>query len=276
MSEPAACCPPDSHPYLSPRKGNGHFDVVSSSALDFRIYVADSGQTCASKDIIVVFTDVYGVDSGNHQTFADALSKKTGKTVLVPDLFRSSPAMNPWFPWLLPDTMASALGFPGMLARLKMRHTKEAVMSDVSKLVVPYVRKRFGDDVTIGCVGFCFGGWVVGQCLTTDDFTWGVGVHPSFNVELLHRRSEVGLAKKIKGRVLLLPAGNDSAELQIGGGAVSILAAKYGVAEDQVCKPFLNMKHGWVTRGDGSKNDAIKQAQESVLDIIGTFVKDFE
>ena len=86
------------------------------------------------------------------------------------------------------------------------------------------------------------------------EFSCGVGIHPSFNVETIHRRNEDILANQIQKPMLLLPAVNDSKAVHLGGSVVRIIAKKREVEESKVCVEFSSMMHGWVTRGNGEKD----------------------
>eukprot|EP00520_Triparma_pacifica_P007878 CAMPEP_0118636104 /NCGR_PEP_ID=MMETSP0785-20121206/2434_1 /TAXON_ID=91992 /ORGANISM="Bolidomonas pacifica, Strain CCMP 1866" /LENGTH=250 /DNA_ID=CAMNT_0006527187 /DNA_START=216 /DNA_END=964 /DNA_ORIENTATION=+ len=208
-----------------------------------------------NKKAVVVFSDVFGFASGNHRLFCDEVAKSDGVDVFLPDFFRGHNAMQP-VGWL-PEMIALPAAAFGMLYRLKFLYTKEAVIdTDCKGLVIPHL-KSMGYE-SFGCVGFCFGGWAVAQCLAMEEalFECGVGIHPSLNVERLHGRKEVDLAKRVGKRpMLFLPAGNDKKEVKPGGDVVKILADERGVDESVISVEFPNMVHGWVTRGWGKDVD---------------------
>merc|ERR1712151_1013905 len=71
---------------------------------------------------------------------------------------------------------------------------------------------------TIGCVGFCWGAWVVAKTLhaasSSSDYKWsssvkcGVGLHPSTHIEKnAYKRDEDKMLQEITSPFLLLTAG---------------------------------------------------------------------
>mmetsp|Transcript_29661 Transcript_29661/g.30148 ORF Transcript_29661/g.30148 Transcript_29661/m.30148 type:complete len:119 (+) Transcript_29661:130-486(+) len=96
----------------------------------------------------------------------------------------------------------------------------------------------------------------------------GVGMHPSFNLEQIHGGTELSLAKEIGSfPYFLMPAGNDSSAMKVGGECVIVMASSRGndVDETDVSLEFPNMAHGWNTRGDPTSDDNIKDAQQLAL-----------
>jgi dienelactone hydrolase len=156
-----------------------------------------------------------------------------------------------------------------MLYRLKFTYTVETTIHvDVGRLIIPYLRSLGYE--SFGCVGFCFGGWAVAQCLALESspFSAGVGIHPSLNVEDLHRRPVADLAKRVgKTPLLLLPAGNDKREVKPGGVAVRILAESRGVDESEISVEFPDQIHGFVSRGEPSEDQkrAIDKSTEHFI-----------
>jgi dienelactone hydrolase len=143
-----------------------------------------------------------------------------------------------------------------MLYRLKFTYTVDTTINvDCQRLVVPHLRSLGYE--SFGCVGFCFGGWAVAQCLALESspFSAGVGIHPSLNVEDLHRRPVADLARRVGRKpLLLIPAGNDKIDVRPGGAVVKILAEARGVDESEISVEFSNQIHGWVSRGKPSED----------------------
>ena len=133
--------------------------------------------------------------------------------------------MQPWE--CLPDTASQPLGALPMLYRLWARYIPgPTVERDVARLIVPWLQSL--GIRHLACVGFCFGGWMVGRSLALPHtpFSCGVGIHPSWNIEQLHGSTEAQLAEAVSSTpCLLLPAGNDRAAVKPGGVVVSILAS---------------------------------------------------
>jgi len=107
------------------------------------------------RKIVIVFTDVYGMRSGNHQTFADTLQLALGEDVgvLVPDTFRGCPPMQPFL--FLPDRLGSMIGVWGMLWRMRGYTRESMIEGTLMKQVIPHVKELYGADVELGGVGTC-------------------------------------------------------------------------------------------------------------------------
>ena len=84
-----------------------------------------------------MFSDVFGFDSARHFEFADQLAQGLGvedTAVVIPDVFRGSPCMQPFS--FLP------LGFtaPGMIWRAKFRYHKRYMNGIVKNLIMPWLK----------------------------------------------------------------------------------------------------------------------------------------
>jgi len=327
--------------------------------------------------IVTVFTDVYGLDAGHHKVFADQLAeqlavvstaiiatqsssssdttttttttnnnntkrkKKNSKeviSVIVPDLQRGIPILQPWINTksnsndnnddysnnndqqqqqhrqydysLSKDLVGSLLGSPGMVYRIKQYYPPSKVEQDVFQLIIPFLQKQCPNATKLSCVGFCFGGWVVGRILgksfpttttTTENesnkyqqqqqqqqqqqhslsFSCGVGIHPSFQPNLLHGELTTTMAERIQHPMLLLPAWND-VDMKPNSKIVQIMTRnwkermaghiqKQKEEEPIVSIEFPTMMHGWVSRGDYT-DPKIATEQKRALDVTVSFL----
>ena len=282
MTTPA-CCPEGSLPPVTFDTGQSigtTQEIEKSYDQDsMKIYVTPPNSLRQSKRIVVVFSDVYGYSSGLHFQFADALAKKLGTdtTVVIPDLFRGSPCMQPWS--IFGETVGGALGFPAMLFRAKFWYHSNYVYDSTTKLILPWLKNQSSstcNDIEFSCVGFCFGGWVIGKTIGLGvPWKCGVGMHPAFNLEKVHGGTEHSLAEGV-GAVpyFLMPAGNDSKEVKVGGAATNIMAEARAVEESDVSLTFPKMLHGWVTRGN-PKDVNIKNAQTRALNKTVEFINTY-
>ena len=276
---PPPCCPPSSLPALSAPAGARSGTTIIIEGLDgadfLDLYIVGALDTVnPATKAVIIYSDVYGEKSGNHRRFTDQLQSSLGPeyVVVLPDFFRGAPALNPIK--FLPEQVANVLGAPGMIFRLKFTYTFDPVIKrDSSDTVVPWLKSK--GITEFACVGFCYGGWCIGRSLALPEkpFSCGVGIHPSFNVELLHGGTEEQLAEAIGSTpILLLPAGNDRDTLKPGGECVRMLAGARGVNEEDVSVCFDDMIHGWVTRGDDSKSQGVANAQKDALKRCSDFI----
>lgn len=271
-----ACCPSGSIGFLGlnpiPTVGST-VELSPEDAADnndippLPCYTTGSG----SKRIIIVFSDVYGMQTGNHKVFCDELSKRIpDATILLPDLFRGNPILMPWLTGYLSELTGSILGLPRMIYKLKFDYPPSVVEGNVRNLLLPYIRTTH-PGAKVSCVGFCFGGWVVANVLAqlSSDFSAGVGIHPSFQLELLHGRSPVDLAERVQRPILLLPAKNDN-HLHPGSEVTNILQSH---SDEPVSILFEDMLHGWVSRGDGKKHPKVGENQEKAIQLTVDFLE---
>lgn len=261
--------------------------------------------------IVVVFTDVYGMDSGHHKVFADTLAERLSEdakeqvAVVIPDLFRGTPILQPWMSNdnMTKDIMGSLMGAPGMVYRLKTSYPPDKVEADIFHLLLPFLTEQTSANaftVKLSCVGFCFGGWVVGRVLGYTQrqpmvFQCGVGIHPSWQPNLVHLETQSTMAERIHRPILLLPAWND-VDLKPNTALVNIVASKlqtkkktaqtqsnFNVAESvqddddksecpTVSIEFPTMMHGWVTRGDPTDPNVAAE-QERALQLAVDFIQ---
>jgi dienelactone hydrolase len=274
----SSCCPPGSigPAPLAKKTPQGQVRVLSSSSstasstnTPISAYVVgphqESSASCPTR-IVVVFPDVYGIDSGNQKIVCDALSDDS-TLVIMPDLFRGNPIVKDW------GMFTSALMIPALVWASKTRMTDTAIEQDLMESLLPFLKNY--DQAKVSMLGFCYGGWVMGRALALDAFSFvkcGVGIHPSWKLQALHGKTEVALAEAVKAKpILFLPAGND--DLKVGTPIVQQLAKQRGgIAEATIAIEFPDMVHGWVARGDA--NDAkIAEQQEKALNLAKDFIK---
>lgn len=237
----------------------------------------------ALERVVLVFTDVFGYEAGNHRMFADVLADRLGgggtttTAVLVPDLFRGNPIAQPILNSFLPDVVGILGTLPAFLYRLRFGHGPEALERDLTELIYPWIESQLAppvklDEIGTSCVGFCFGGWVAARSLAMGDIPMRcmVGAHPSFQVGRVHGGREADVVEKIGAKpILLLPAGNDARSVKAGGEHVGTLAGARDVPEGEISVEFPDMKHGWVSRGDGTVPAVAKCQEEAMQAIVG-------
>lgn len=345
------CCPPGSlgpakvHPSRTPQ-GTLTTIPAPSSLLGIECmpcYCTGSPLATATQ-IIVLFTDVYGMESGHHKVFADCLAERLNDgqqqqqqqttnhhqvSVVIPDLFRGQPIMRPWLEntSFLKDMVGSLFGAPGMVFRIK-NYPPQKVEQEIFQMILPWLQEEAPKATSLGGVGFCFGGWVVGRVLgfestaekdaatttttTTDDssnhdeatiaprlsFQCGVGIHPSFDPNILHGEAPATMAARIFKPMLLLPGWNDIS-MKPGSNVVNIMTqnrmqqmqksadSAASTADNEtkqedtdkqkeetviVSVEFPSMGHGWVTRGDPS-DPKVAAEQEKALEMTVEFIQ---
>jgi len=223
------------------------------------------------KRIVLVFGDIYGLESGNHKVVCDSIQSRMGDetAVFLADIFRGCPTVGGWN--VLPTFVAHQLVIPSLVLDCKTRLSDDKLEQDLLEVIMPYCLDKCSN---VCSVGFCYGGWLASRALALDGcpIKCVVGVHPSWQVETLHGKKEIDLAKKIGSQpILVLPASND--QLKPDSDEVKALAEQRGVDPDKVAVEFPDMVHGFVARGD-MKDEKIAEAQTKALNLTCEFLKE--
>jgi len=237
VDSPAPCCPKGSHVALAAQSGAccGHEITLgvdgSGGGGGFRCYT--SGAPTASRTAVLVFHDVFGMDSGNHKMVCDALAAQ--HYVIMPDFYDG---------WSIEPFYNAGKAGDGKkeLARFNWAWCSprvEAVLQHLSEI---------GIEKT-GSIGFCWGAWGVAKACQDRRIHAGVWAHPSCQVgkELYEGESEQELAASAGTPTLILSTPQEK-PLYSNGELASIFAAQ-GVPFDGV--HFRDQAHGFMTRAAG-------------------------
>jgi dienelactone hydrolase len=221
---------------------------------------------------VIVFSDVFGIESGSHKIVCDELASRLDNTlVIMPDLFRGSPLVGGWG---LPMFITMPMIVFSIVYGVRTYVSPSNVDRDLESLVRPYLDSKLSADADVSCIGFCFGGWVVGRALALDAFNCskGVAIHAAPKVELLAGGSVTGLWERIgKKPVLFLPARSDS-DSKIDSALVKQMAEQRDVKPEEICVEFPDMIHGWVTRGDLT-NEQLAQNFDKAMSLTSSFIQ---
>jgi len=305
------CCPPEALPALenvhgipSPKGKTIKIHSPQQTQKFFRptmnVYMTGQMDLMKSKRIVVIFPDVWGYNSGRHCQLADTLVQQIEATtsypnsdnetscqttILIPDYYRGN--IIAYYQPCLGEKMSIVTSVPVTLYRLRYC---DYIFENLYEIFLPWLESQIGNPTTkyeLSCIGICFGGWVVGKILgkfkishsnPKVDWKCGIGIHPSFMVESFYRlgESEEALAQSMiqnqKIPFFAIPAGDDSEKFKMGGSVTQILAEGYGVEEEEVVMVMENMKHGFITRGDGSADEEIKEAQRKTEEKVAEFI----
>lgn len=283
------CCPADSTPSLSHTPPFvGKVVDIENDGGTMKAYVTGAALE-TSTHIVVVFSDVFGYDSGRHFEFADHMATLLNKsedvkaTVLVPDVFFGRPLIVDYR--FLPEFVSVLLRLPSFIYRVRIGGTKKFT-DPTYKILFPWLAEQQGVDlgmVNLSWIGFCFGSWLGCKFMaysrsgtnndkSTPSWTCGVGIHPALQVEqITGNGSEEDLASSLgDAPVKLMPASNDAyrpGESKV----VEIMATNQTIPEDQVSVLFNDVKHGFCSRGDSS-DEKVKRAQQKAEALAAEFI----
>lgn len=224
--------------------------------------------------VVIMFADVYGMNSGHHKMVADDIADildKEETAVMIPDLSRGNPLLQPY-------TNLSTAALGATLVRLKLKNRPERIERDLTEMLFPWLDSQFEDisKVSFSCVGFCHGAWVMARALALKNslFDCGVGIHPSFIAEEVHGGSSESLAQSIGSAPCLLLPSSDDQDLKAFSKPSLILAKSRGVRMGEVVREFDTVAHGWVTRGNRTDKEIVKKQGEA-LEIATSFIRRF-
>jgi len=244
-----SCCPPGSHPAVAPPKDyklkgedvdlDGHTVYVSGK---------DGKRTAG----IVLFPDIFGLDSGRTKQIVDEFAQEGFVAVLV-DVFGKDLFNGDW----------------GKLTDWVKKYPWDKLNSIVGKLTT-YLE---GLGVkSFGILGFCWGTYAVVKASASGKFAAGVHFHPSHpKIGGIFDEDEKAMITAIKCPQLICAAGNDPASVKPGGLSEEILNKKDFGKENQFVN-FPDMQHGWTNRGDISDPKIAKDVQKAV-DLATAFFK---
>lgn len=277
----AACCPPGS---LGPAPLNTRTPKGATIHLE-----SNEGESSPPplpcyqvgpknpKRIICVFSDVFGVDSGNHYVFCDTLQEALGETTAVwmPDLFRGAPLMFPSFLDQYLGTFAIVPKLPYFLYSVRTRISADGIDRDLKEIIQRNVDKVGCE--SLGCAGFCFGGFTVTRALAAEGcaFSAGVGIHPSLVPEEViangSGKAATLLQRTEKKPILFLNAKQDTGT-KSNVDIIRQAAECRGITPDEIAIDFPDMDHGFVTRGDSSV-PSIRESQDKAIKLTADFLE---
>ncbi len=282
------CCPPNSTPALDHKPPFvGRIVDIENNGAALKSYVTGSPLE-SSTVIVIVFSDVFGYNSGRHFEFADHLSillnKNVKSTVLVPDVFMGKPLFVEH--GFLPGFLSYLWNLPSFLFRVHSGGAKKFI-DPVYNILLPWLVEQGMTNFSassLSWVGFCFGGWLGCKVTAyshneendndTIQITWkcGVGIHPALLPErIIVGKSEEELITSLGDfSVKLMPASNDPYHPGKSK-VVEIMALNQSLPQDQVSIPFDNVKHGFCSRGD-SNDDSVRNAQEKAERLTAEYI----
>ena len=201
-------------------------------------YISGSGTASA----VIIFSDVWGWDSGRIRSLADELASG-GHLVVIPKLLQPALEGGTDGDGLPPDFDLGARGadFGPWVTQIPWSTIEpkvDAILADLN-----------GRGITkIGHLGTCWGAWAGFHTAASGKLSCGVNCHPSVQLEGMFGGSDLALAETVKCPQMMLPAGGDNDNTKPGGEMQAIFD-KQPWGSDCVYQEFPEMEHGWVPRG---------------------------
>eukprot|EP00090_Calanus_glacialis_P010734 TRINITY_DN19192_c0_g1_i1.p1 TRINITY_DN19192_c0_g1~~TRINITY_DN19192_c0_g1_i1.p1 ORF type:complete len:253 (-),score=69.10 TRINITY_DN19192_c0_g1_i1:79-837(-) len=209
---------------------------------------------CSNKCIIWCY-DIYGFEGGRTRQLCDQLAD-CGYMVILPDFFHGE--------WRDVGDEDLACWLTGQSDWYGQRQAEWV------ETILPYARSH-GAEV-FGCVGTCWGGYMVMRLSAYGEFKAGVSLHPAttciaenmLNEKMYEVLDEVGCPQ------LVLTAGEDHSNEKPGGLADKV----WGVMSfggSCVLRSYPDMMHGWTVRGD-MRDQAVNNAATAAFNAMKGFL----
>ena len=252
QSQRRKCCPPNAHPALARDESyelRGHVLQLGPGG-GLSVYV--TGDAPRGSPGLLVAHDIFGPDSGRTKQLCDVLARRLGVLVVLPDFFRG----DPFFPEAYGNSMYSWRSVGESLFDLLIRcralellfssnkrASWEVVGRDFEDICIPLLQER--GCRKIGVLGFCWGGWFGCHAASNADICCVAAFHPSLEPCFLVGESSAELCAAVNCPVLMITAGEDSANVKSGGLLSNSIAEKSALLEEQsVFEEFKDMRHG--------------------------------
>jgi len=210
---------------------------------------------------VIVCPDVWGWNGGRTRAIADSLSD-AGYVVVVPKLLSPPKDGGTDGDALAPTAafdMEWIMQFPWEVQKPKLAAVVEHLKQQgISK---------------VGMLGFCYGGhpamWASAEW--PDVVSCGIVCHPSIQLEGAFGGDFAALVKSAKAPFLIAPAGGDLPMYAPDGSEFATALAASAKGAECVIKPYPDMAHGWMTRGDVS-DEAVARDVELMMEDIFSFL----
>jgi len=212
---------------------------------------------------VIVFPDLFGVNSGRTKQVCDEISA-WGYLVVLPDCFEGLPFKDDESLVTFPKVLCNIL----TLKRFFKRNAWANVGHIYEEKVIPYLRSEGVE--SIGAVTFCWGSYAAVHLASGDDIQAGVHFHPAITkVAGLAGEKYQNIFEKAKSPQMFLASNPDPGNIKAGGICEQILNSNEQLNGRSVFYTFKDMKHGWVNRGDLNKEkirrdytEAMRRARE--------------
>ncbi|CAE8616838.1 unnamed protein product [Polarella glacialis] len=272
------CCPRGAYGPLAnvSSKGlRGSYQEIGNGTLG---YVVGGGEGVDKG--IIMFSDIFGFDTGRHMQICDMLAERCGCVVICPDFFHSRA------PQLDRPMRLNASTVLAMLTRMPrlihvLRSTKWPGIRQDLDAAVAFLKAR-GVARAAG-LGFCWGGYALWRASGEEDLApgflvCGASCHPSVH-NCAGMSGDPLTPMEIVSRVRcpqLVLSSKGEPEDWWPGGAVEAAVRGLGdsaTAAGSVFRVFEAREHGFVCRGD-LDNAAVSQDVDAALEAVVDFFKD--
>lgn len=247
------CCPPESLPSLVSNPAAG-VQGAKGSVGGVDCYITGASTTSC----VIIFSDVWGWDSGRIRELADEVAED-GHLVVIPKLLQPALEGGTDGDGLPPDFDLGArmADFGPWVSQNPWSKLEPQVSSLLDEINDRGISK-------IGCMGTCWGAWATFHTGATGRIACGVNCHPSVGLEGMMGGSDMALADTVQCPMMMLPAAGDPDNTKPGGEMNKLFDTKPFGAQCYY-QEFAEMEHGWVPRGDVSDEKVARDVKAAMV-----------
>jgi len=253
-----ACCPPGS--WGACDSPAGYVNKGKNEALGPTLngYVVRPATGTKNGKAIVVFTDLFGNDSGRVKAICDDYAEKLDCLVVLPNTLEGDEWKEAW--GMPNQPIYNLLWFIPWCIRHNTNKTMALFESDIRQFFQKESIESFG------MASFCYGACSAAALSSLPGAKAHVGFHPSYQVfSLSFGPSMAQTLSAVKCPQLYCVAAND----QVTPGGPAEVTVRDVAKQEVVVNEYPNQRHGWVNRGDVSKpevaSDVIKALHQGEM-----------
>lgn len=252
--QPPPCCPAGAEPL---RLMADYVPKGETLALEPTLPCYVARPPGPAKRGVVMFTDMFGVDTGRHRQFCDQLADE-GFLAVCPNFFAGNPYVKN------PPTFGKSFGClaqficgicTGGLKRRSATHAWDVSMRRrVVEVTVAWMRSQGVKD--FAAVGFCWGAYGSMKCGSLPEFKCTASFHPSVDGFCkATKEDDLQVCREMRSPMLMYVTTMEAKEWQPGGAAQA--ACEAAVPGGVVWEFIPGVSHGYMTRGDTKKPEVL-------------------
>lgn len=261
-----SCCPADAEPLREMKDYKPKHEMTKIQSLN--CYVAMP--SAAATQGVIMFTDMFGVNTGRHKQFCDMLAGN-GYLAVCPDFIGERPYMSSLSTPSFGMNYCCAVEFlfkffSGNFGRKTKSFAWETYMKQkVMGELVPWMKMKGVS--SFAAVGFCWGTYGAMKCAAYPEFKCCAGFHPSTEGFCKNTgEDDLEVCRSIKCPQLMIATKSESEKWRPNGEAHK--ACEMALPGKVTWHLQDNAMHGYMTRGDTLKPEtmeAVKYGFESMM-----------
>mmetsp|Transcript_2740 Transcript_2740/g.6415 ORF Transcript_2740/g.6415 Transcript_2740/m.6415 type:complete len:272 (+) Transcript_2740:54-869(+) len=266
MSAPP-CCPEGALPLLQQVDYAAKGTWMSIGNL--QCYVVQGAS--APRAALLVYSDIFGPRSGRHCQICDALAKDLDILVVMPDLFGENLAIrNDGFGIGLVTIGKFLCSMcTGRMKKWFNQHSWDnKVCSDTMDTLVPWMKSQGASK--LATLGFCYGQIMGFHASATGQFRCGASFHPSLGK--VQELDGLQMCRSIKCKQFVMATKDEPTDWYPDNAAHH--ACNSSPAGDGHVWLLSQKNHGYMSRGDVTRDPSLKEALEQGYEALKNFLQE--